>query len=266
MKKFCLTLIFIVCFWFPAFADMGEEEIDFLLFAPDSSNSFVNQEQEMIHLDNLARYLRSRNIGPGQIHVHGYAAAVKNDIDPMGLSMARAVFIINELQRRGVPGHLFSEPTAHGEVDLWGANIAEADRNPNRRVRITVDGYYLPAVAFFAVEETTRSRFPLELLFPLLAILALILLFALRQRRPSAGKAINKPIAVAAVAASENLVNLEEEIRRRAYELYLERSGENGDAEGDWYRAVTEIRAQYEALVYQVYTEDGCWWAHRHNE
>jgi hypothetical protein len=33
----------------------------------------------------------------------------------------------------------------------------------------------------------------------------------------------------------------EEDIRRRAYELYLTRSGGIGDAEGDWYLAEREL-------------------------
>jgi len=44
-------------------------------------------------------------------------------------------------------------------------------------------------------------------------------------------------------------VNLEEEIRRRAYELYLQRRGtagdENGDQNQDWLIAEREIRLRY---------------------
>jgi hypothetical protein len=52
-------------------------------------------------------------------------------------------------------------------------------------------------------------------------------------------------------AKSANLVpvNLEEEIRRRAYELYLQRTGtagdENGDENQDWLIAEREIRMRY---------------------
>ena len=46
-------------------------------------------------------------------------------------------------------------------------------------------------------------------------------------------------------------VNLEEEIRRRAYELYLERrataGASNGDENQDWLVAEREIRQQYQA-------------------
>jgi hypothetical protein len=44
-------------------------------------------------------------------------------------------------------------------------------------------------------------------------------------------------------------VNLEEEIRRRAYELYLQRRGtagnENGDQNQDWLIAEREVRLRY---------------------
>ena len=57
------------------------------------------------------------------------------------------------------------------------------------------------------------------------------------------GKAISQ--AAAAMAAP---VNLEEEIRRRAYELYLERrataGAESGDENQDWLVAEREIRSR----------------------
>lgn len=34
----------------------------------------------------------------------------------------------------------------------------------------------------------------------------------------------------------------EEQIRRRAYEVYQKRQGDAGDAAGDWYRAEAELR------------------------
>jgi hypothetical protein len=36
----------------------------------------------------------------------------------------------------------------------------------------------------------------------------------------------------------------DEEIRRRAYELYESRGGNGGSAEDDWYRAERELRAR----------------------
>jgi len=56
------------------------------------------------------------------------------------------------------------------------------------------------------------------------------------------GKAVSQAAAMAAP------VNLEEEIRRRAYELYLERrataGAENGDENQDWLVAEREIRSR----------------------
>lgn len=47
------------------------------------------------------------------------------------------------------------------------------------------------------------------------------------------------------VAASKNGANLDEEIRRRAYELYMERNGQAGDPNRDWLVAEREIRARH---------------------
>ncbi|MFZ0799803.1 MAG: DUF2934 domain-containing protein [Terriglobales bacterium] len=48
-------------------------------------------------------------------------------------------------------------------------------------------------------------------------------------------------------------VNLEEEIRRRAYELYLQRrataGGENGNQNQDWLVAENEILSRYDRLA-----------------
>jgi hypothetical protein len=51
----------------------------------------------------------------------------------------------------------------------------------------------------------------------------------------------NKPVTNKAVASE---ANLEEEIRRRAYELYEARSREDGQALDDWLRAEAEISAE----------------------
>ena len=61
-----------------------------------------------------------------------------------------------------------------------------------------------------------------------------------------------KPVPV---AAPINLapINLEEEIRRRAYELYLERraaaGSESGNPNQDWLIAENEIRSRYNRLT-----------------
>jgi len=67
-----------------------------------------------------------------------------------------------------------------------------------------------------------------------------------------------KPAIVApsrTVASTKTLVsfNLEEEIRRRAYELYLQRKAatgaENGNPNQDWLIAEHEVRARYNQLA-----------------
>ncbi len=56
--------------------------------------------------------------------------------------------------------------------------------------------------------------------------------------------------AAKAMAAPSNLavmppVNLDEEIRKRAYEIYQERGGNHGLDQDDWYRAEQEVRARF---------------------
>jgi len=46
------------------------------------------------------------------------------------------------------------------------------------------------------------------------------------------------------VAPGQSL-NLDEEIRRRAYELYLQRNGAGGDPNRDWFIAEREVRSRY---------------------
>jgi Protein of unknown function (DUF2934) len=69
--------------------------------------------------------------------------------------------------------------------------------------------------------------------------------------------AVNKPAAVelaaampssgrpAAHRAQPSTVELYEEIRQRAYELYCERGGHHGSHEADWHRAELEVRSKY---------------------
>ena len=40
------------------------------------------------------------------------------------------------------------------------------------------------------------------------------------------------------------VLNLEERVRVRAYELYLQRGGDGGSPEQDWFQAVAEIHGQ----------------------
>jgi hypothetical protein len=140
MKKIGLILLFICFLWGFIFGDNNEiEELDFLLFQPNVSNAFVNEEQAFMQLDKLAEDILGKNLSAGQIYVYGYAAIFQNDIDPINLSRDRAAFVISELQKRGVLMILFSEPIGHGSVNLWANNTNEEDRRPNRRVRVLVN-------------------------------------------------------------------------------------------------------------------------------
>ena len=174
MKKLLFLTSFLTLAVFTATGDTaGQIELGFLLFLPNSSDRFVNDTQASIRLDNLAEDLTKRNLSPGQIHIHGYAAAAKNDIESVELSRARARFVMAELQRRGVPYNLFAEAKAHGEVALWGNNTSEAERNPNRRVRVMVDSN-MPMPAGGA----TRAALLWILLILLLLLLGLALIAA----------------------------------------------------------------------------------------
>jgi hypothetical protein len=294
MKKRYFTFIFFVFCSISIFGNTdGQEEVDSLLFFPNSSNRFQDEKQAVIQLDNLARYLSAKDLFPGQIIVYGYAASAPNNIKSAELSKERAVFVIKELQKRGVSPELFSEPVGHGEVYLWGNNTNEKDRLPNRRVRIVLDGetpvvitheiiatetetetvisdsiYEDPAAQENTSEESTYRfpwwfcqflRFLLALL--LLAIIAAIIFFLLKKRtRKTAKKDVKYTVAA---AVTKSTANLDEEIRRRAYELYQQRNGRNGSHEQDWLNAVREVSARYTARGYSVYTKDGSWWASR---
>ena len=252
MKKLCLLLFFVSLFGFLAFGDTGEqEEIDFLLFLHNSANRFVNEESAMIQLDNTAIYLMARNLSPGRISVHGYAAAAVNDIEPYNLSRERALHVISELQKRGLSGDLFAEPVAYGQVDLWGGNADERDRSLNRRVRILLDDSVLTMADFRTVctwEETetvkTCSKFPWWII-PLallgIALIAAIIFFASASRRKETSTAEKKIYILT-----------EDEIRRHAYGLHRQRNGQSEDAVEDWHHSIRELTAHHEAQGYEV--------------
>ena len=271
MKNMLFIMVFLIFFGFLAFGETGgQEEIDFLLFLPNSGNQFVHEDQAMIQLDNVAGYLLNKNPVSGQIYVYGYAAAAANDIEPVGLSRDRALFVISELQKRGLSGDLFADPIAYGSVDLWGSNADEEDRGPNRRVRILLDGNILtpavvqapePEIQISKIEpvekpaphekDEPRSRFPWWVLLALLAVLALLLLALKRKKRPAQeSKLVPIPVPLAPIEKIKVLE--EEEIRLYAYGLYELRNGRNGNAEGDWYRAICELTAYYETRGYRV--------------
>lgn len=65
------------------------------------------------------------------------------------------------------------------------------------------------------------------------------------------GAEIRKNVTPINLAVKKTAVDLNEEIRRRAYELYVERKGAAGDPVGDWFIAEREVRARYAAAQKQ---------------
>jgi hypothetical protein len=54
-----------------------------------------------------------------------------------------------------------------------------------------------------------------------------------------------KNVTVPVAAAGKNGASMDEEIRYRAYELYLQRTGSAGDPNSDWFVAEREVRARH---------------------
>ena len=335
MKKFSIVIFLLVFSGLALFGEPAEqEEIDYLLFLPNSSDGFVNVEQARIQLDNTARYLKGRSLAPGQVIVYGYAAFSLIDIDPIDISNQRALFVIDELYKRGIPRNLFADHVGHGSVYLWGSNSSEEDRVPNRRVRILIDGTLItpeiiaaPNIADTMLEdkikinaevekpvkqkavkekkEKSDFKFPwwllLLLLIPLLFLLLRELKNKKREEKPAAKKApvaaslkpelpkpepakpapepiappqqvVQQPIepelpkpepapkhAAPHVETYVDVVDLEEEIRRRAY--YHSQGHDYCDMDSDWFVAIPRVRVEFEEKGYQTYTENGTWWA-----
>lgn len=65
------------------------------------------------------------------------------------------------------------------------------------------------------------------------------------RTNPSVTPINRKPSEVKELRKSSGNGNLEEEIRRRAYELFEERGGEHGRHHEDWLRAEAEVRARF---------------------
>jgi len=289
MKKRYLIFLFIVFCGISVFGNKDkQEEVDFLLFLPNSSNRFVHEEEAFTQLNNLARYLSNKNLSPGQIIVYGYAAYAPNDIESVNLSRERALFVIDELQKRGISKDLFSDPVGLGSVYLWGNNADEDDRKLNRRVRIVLDDETPllitreiinaetktanPGIVYKepAAQEESSFKFPWWIL-PLLAIFIAFLIKKSAQKPVHKDKTVNTqpqipqtdtaPLSAAAMATCK--VNLDEEIRLRAYELSQQRNEQGDYRDQDWHNAVREISAWYTACGHSVFIEDGSWWASR---
>jgi len=300
MKKIYFTfLFFIFCGSFIFGNNDMLEEVDYLLFMPNSGSRFVNEEQAFIQLDKLALYLSNKNLNSGQIIVCGYAAYAPNDIKSLDLSKERARTVMEELQKRGISKELFTDPVGYGAVYLWGNNANENDRKLNRRVRILLDSP-MPVTNEIITAETDspgaaagnpvilnnkpsapkymskKSNFKFPWWIILLLALFLLLFFLLikwtrkqeKKPEPKKEQAQNPIIESGHEFAPEEavttwMVNLDDEIRLRAYELSLERNGTGDYREQDWYNAVQEISAWYTACGHSVFTNGGCWWAAR---
>jgi hypothetical protein len=104
-----------------------------------------------------------------------------------------------------------------------------------------------------STKEEISSRFPWWLL--LLALLAALLFLAFKRKKQPANELQEPPVQKAAEPKAVPVkirILEEEEIHRYSYALYERRYGLNGDAVGDWYQAVNELTAYYEAQGYQV--------------
>jgi hypothetical protein len=299
MKKLHFVVIFFISCGFLIFGNNdNREEVDFLLFMPNSGNRFENEEKAFIQLNKLALYLSNKNLLPGQIIVSGYAAYAPNDVKSVDLSKERAFTVIEELQKRGISKELFAEPVGYGAVYLWGTNTNENDRRLNRRVRVLLDGESpMPVTNEIISAETeppgavTRNsvivkektlapeyesndsifKFPWWII-PLLALFLLLLLLineSSRKQLKAKNEQPQTPIKedghefTPKEAVTTWMVNLDDEIRLRAYELSLERNGSGDYREQDWYNAVQEISAWYTACGHSVFSDGGYWWASR---
>jgi len=286
MKKLYIAMVLLVITGITVFGDGGNyEEIGFLLFMLNSDNEFADTAQANIYLDSVANYLKGKNILPDQIYVYGYAANANNDIDPIYLSRNRAFFVIQELQKRGIASNLFADPVGYGSVDLWGSNIDESDKIPNRRVRIllrdiipTPEAVTAEPVETVEPAEVTPSEkpagkshysFPWRLFLLLLLIIPFIFL-AYKRRKNTSDKPApvvqeteppkeNIPVKPLPVPGQkpepqkEKIIILEEEvIRLYAYGLYEKRFGQNGNDVLDWFQSIRELTGRYEALGYRV--------------
>jgi hypothetical protein len=297
MKKRYFVFIFSVLCCISVFGDTNtQEEVDFLLFSPNSGSRFENEEKAFVQLNNLTQYLLGKNLVPGQIIVYGYAAYAPNDIKSSDLSKERALTVMEELQKRGVSRELFADPVGYGAVYLWGNNDTENARKLNRRVRVLLDGessipiaeteasalaediipeivYTAPEITIYSTPKKESFKFPWWIL-PLLAFLALAFLvfFLLGKRSRKTvykDRIVNAPAPETVIipepepvkAKTTYSVNLDEEIRARAYELSRQRNEQGDYREQDWHNAVREISAWYIACGHSVFTDGGGWWA-----
>jgi len=65
-------------------------------------------------------------------------------------------------------------------------------------------------------------------------------------RKPRKAASVQTPVSVPVIETNGNavLVGLEDQIRRRAYEIYLERGASPGNENEDWILAEREVRSR----------------------
>jgi hypothetical protein len=139
-----------------------------------------------------------------------------------------------------------------------------------------------PEIVLNYTPKKTSSGF-LWWILPLLAALVVLalLIFFLLLRKKRSQKTVHKaetvnvhpqitemvivPEPEPAKSVTVFTVNLDEEIRKRAYELSQQRraagQGDDDLRDQDWYNAVREISAWYTACGHSVFYDGGCWWA-----
>ncbi|MDR2798219.1 MAG: hypothetical protein LBB80_07730 [Treponema sp.] len=159
MKKisFVLFSLLVSCFFM-----FGQEKKEHhFFFEPNLGDKFTDETQMFSQLDDLATDLKERRIAYDSISVDGYAAFFENGINPEELSEKRAIFLKEELIKRGVPSELFSKPhgKGYGSVSKWGDNSSEIERKPNRRAIVSVTSgiavSFTGLTANGSAEETT---------------------------------------------------------------------------------------------------------------
>jgi hypothetical protein len=116
------------------------------------------------------------------------------------------------------------------------------------------------------------SKFPWFILIPYLFI-PLIPIFFFSKRRheiekdviieeetePSAEDVKEEILASISEETGVIVIDLDDEIRQRAQELFEARGGRDGNSYEDWYKAYPEIRAKYEAQGYSTQLDVETW-------
>ncbi len=103
-----------------------------LAFQPDLAVLLPGEEQRLDALSQVLSTLKGRTI-----RVVGYTADVGNPEGEFQLSWARALTIVHELEKRGVPAQSLVYE-GRGASEPLASNATELGREQNRRVEITI--------------------------------------------------------------------------------------------------------------------------------